>query len=107
MKFVIFLLVCIMMFSTLSFSDAIILPPQTVITWPDGKTELLPASFFLLTRSDMETATLAMESLPIREKAFSDLTDSYHALQRQVFFYVVVTAIVVFSADEIYHALRR
>jgi len=56
-----------------------VLPAQTAISMPGKPVAVLDEPHFLLDREDMEKATLAMETVPIRDEQIAALTDSYTA----------------------------
>lgn len=62
-----------LIFTSYAFGEAQVLPQGTVITEPDGSSQTLDASHFLLDRTDMEQATLAIAAKPIDEKTIADL----------------------------------
>ena len=56
-----------------SHSEAKVLPAGTVITFADGTTQTLTATGFLLSREDMNAATVALEEKPVDAKEILDL----------------------------------
>lgn len=80
-----FIVVLLMMaLSSGAFSDILLLPGGTTIGIPGKDSIFLSQSHFLLERSDMEKATIAMETVPIREKEVSDLTALNQSLQKDL-----------------------
>jgi hypothetical protein len=55
--------------AVIAFSDAIFLSEKTEILLPSEETLVLDGPYYLLSREDMETATLALEAKPILETA--------------------------------------
>lgn len=76
-----------MIVSVMSWSEAQVLPSGTIIALPDGTVKTVGEAMFLLPRLDMESATLALETVKIRE-------DEIVALRNQSIFNYALAAIV-------------
>jgi hypothetical protein len=86
-------------------ADATVLPAGTQITRPGTPTTLLSDSMFLLSRPDMEKATLALETEAIREEQIAKLTASYETLKTWAIVGAVALPVVAILLDEVVHAL--
>jgi hypothetical protein len=106
MKRATFLCIAMMMFSTaLLQSEARTLPAGTVISIPGTPTAVLDAGAFLLDRDSMERATLALETVAIREEQIAKLTASYETLKTWAIVGTVALPVVAILLDEVVHAL--
>ena len=81
-------IMAIALFMVLSTSgvtaEAIVLPAGVVILYPDATPNLdISEAHFLLTREDMEAATLALETVKIREDQIAKLNATIVETQRE------------------------
>jgi hypothetical protein len=107
MKTRLVLIMCIILVSVMTFSEATVLSEGTVISKPGTPTIVLGDAGFLLTRDDMEKAALAMATVLIRDDQILKLTASWNDLAGKVVVTGVVAAAATFLAVELFHALRR
>ena len=79
------LLILLLFFSAVCITaQATVLPSNTSISTPDGKTFVLTSDEFLLTRSAMEQATEALADKAIDEKTIADLKALANDLQKKL-----------------------
>jgi hypothetical protein len=67
--------------SNLGFGEAVVIPSGSTVIFPDSTPNLdISTSSFLLSRSDMEEATLALETVKIQEDEITKLQSSWNSL---------------------------
>ncbi len=102
----ILLLVIGIAFTTPSiFAEVQVLPAGTIVTKPQAPSATLGESMFLLDRGDMESATLAMETVAIREEQIKKLTASYDTLRTWTIIGFIALPVAAVLLDELVHAL--
>ena len=93
-----------------SFAQATVLPSNTSISTPDGKTFVLTSDEFLLTRQAMEQATEALADKAIDEKTIADLKALANGLQKKLdnrfFIDLVIGGASALGGGLIGHAVR-
>jgi len=72
------------------FSEAIVLPIGTTLTIPNQESFTIDSVRFLLERSDMEIAALALETIPIKDDQIKKLTQAYNEIAALAVFVLAV-----------------
>src|SRR5512146_772173 len=87
MRVLVSVLFLVFLLTSSVYAEATVLPSGTIIALPDGTVKTVGDAMFLLPRVDMEAATLALETVKIRE-------DEIVALRNQSIFNYVLAALV-------------
>lgn len=96
-----------------SVAEVTVLPAGTVLTQPSGVSSTLDNVYFLLSRDDMEKATLALETIPIKDKQIADLTLSWNTVNAELESWkvwgivgMIGLPVVAVMLDELLHILE-
>jgi hypothetical protein len=88
-------------------AEAVVLPVGTTVIYPDATPNLnVDEASFLLTREDMEAATLALETVRIREEQIAKLTTSYNDLYHFTIVALPITAFLAVATTLLIEAIR-
>jgi hypothetical protein len=78
------------------FTDVLVLPAGTTVFVPGEDPTKLSESSFLLTRGDLESATLALETVEIQKKAIEKLEEGWRVQKDLTILVAISTGILSF-----------